>query len=203
MNPDPVRLTRSLRVSWCLVLAVLSMSACTHTQKPVITVKALPPAQASAGSRPMFLVMDDAFRQYTFEFGKMGDTWKYPLGEALVDYARNVTQHVFPGVTEATAAPADGGWVLQPAVGKMDHASGLLAWQDRTLVLRVEWALRNAGDSRTLWLSTVEGKASHAAGNLFTGKGNERKLFQMLFDDLTEATVRELRLALPASAAGN
>lgn len=183
-------------------------TGCTHVQKPKIQRTTLA-AEAKSGALPLkvALVMDAAWTNYTFQFSKMGDTWKYPLGASMIDYARNVTGHSFRQVVEfvsADAAANQADVILQPRVAKSDQAMGMLAWQDRTLVFLVEWTARDAANRNTVWLTTIDAKAAHNAGNMFTFNGNERKLFQKIFDDLSNKTVKafaespELKAISPA-----
>ena len=198
-----MRSTKPSLVSSITLLAYLPLllvgTGCTHIQRPTIKPTAL--AESAGVSKiplRVALVMDPAWTNYTFSFSKMGDTWQYPVGKALVEYARNATGHAFREVAEfsdAAVAANTADVVLQPRVGKADHAMGMLAWQDRTLVFRVEWTMHDAANRNKVWLSTIDGHASHHAGNVFTMNGNERKLFQQLFDDLTTKTVHAFQEA--------
>lgn len=172
---------------------------CTHVQRPAIQTTVLPP-ETMVQKIPLkvALVMDSNWTNYTFKFGKMGDTWEYPLGGPLMDYARSVSSHSFQEVTEspdASSVPSSADVILSPAVAKMDHAAGMLAWQDRKLIMLVEWTMRDRNSKNMVWLSTIEANAAHSAGNLFTGGGNERRLFQALFDELTTNTLRAFQEA--------
>lgn len=181
-------------IAW---IAGLMLTGCTHVQKVQIGTTMLA-ARSGEQKLPLkaVLQLDGELTGYEFSWSMMGDNWKYPLGGDLGNYARNVARSVFAEVREGGAPPAAGEVILRPRVAKMDHAiEGFAAWSKRNLILKVEWTLSDVGAKDPLWLATVEARASHNAGNVFTMKGAERKLFQELFDNLSTNTVATMRNA--------
>ena len=67
------------------------------------------------------------------------------------------------------------------------------------------WVARDRANKNTLWLKTFSATGQTHSGNVFTAGGNQRKRFQLLFDDLTRQTVEaiekspELKALAPAA----
>lgn len=178
---------------WLLVLAVGAATGCTHTTKINVSPTQLP-AQGKSPARAA-LVLDSELKDFKYQFGMMGDKFVYLLGPSLEQYARNVVGHAFSAVTvhsTAQEAADKADTVLIPKAIKADQSSGIWAWDDRNLILVVEWTLKDARNQSVLWLKPIEAKATETGGNLFTYKSHERKLFQKLFDDLNVKTFEAL-----------
>lgn len=79
--------------------------------------------------------------------------------------------------------------VFAPKVARANQLMPSFAWQKRQVLLVVEWTAKTPDSGNVLWVSSIEGAADEAIGNVFTGGGHEKKLFQDLFDDLTRKTV--------------
>jgi hypothetical protein len=59
------------------------------------------------------------------------------------------------------------------------------------MVIVVEWTMRNRNNQNDLWLDTMEGRAEVPEPNAFMRGSSQRKLVQMLFDDLSAKTQTE------------
>lgn len=184
-----------LALSLLLVALGVLPQGCASTKEHAVKARSTPLARAGASQVlpvRVGLVMDSAWRGYTPALGSEGQGIRYPMGDTLVDYARNVVAHSFRESLElpdAAAAKGQVDVVAEPKPVKMEQMLNALAWQDRTAVLRVEWMLKDAGTGQTLWLDTIEAEASHVGGNAFTYKRNEQIIFKKLIDDLTAKTV--------------
>lgn len=177
-----------------LASALLATAGCTHTAKIKVVPTQLPAAQAKLPGRAA-LVLDEEFNSFQYQFKMMGDTFVYPVGPSLNQYARNVVEHAYSRITvvptaEAAVGHADA--ILVPKALKADQSHGVWAWDDRRFSLIVEWTLKDGQNRNVLWVKPIEGKATETGGNLFTGKSHERKLFQKLFDHLSLKTYEAL-----------
>ena len=182
MNITPL----ALRVS-CAVLLLALVSGCTHTMKVAVKPTTLPVSQKLPHRAA--LVLNQELADYKYEMKMMGDTWVYPFGPALQDYARDVATHCFENV-QIVPSPeqASADLVLIPRALKTEQSMGVWAWDKINLTMSVEWVARDRASQNTVWLRTITGEASEAGGNAFTGPKHRRILIQKLFDDLSLKT---------------
>ena len=137
------------------------------------------------------LVLDKSFTEYTHEMNMVGDKYVSPLGPALREYARNVTENRF-GQVSVHASPEDAAGkveaILIPKVAKFDESYGLWAGSPHNVVMIVEWSLKDRDNQRELWLDSIDARAEGKMGNVFSYKRNHRDLMQRLFEDLSIKT---------------
>ncbi len=117
-----------------------------------------------------------------------------PLGAALHDYAKNVAESNFRQVSiYASAAEAVGqaDAILIPKVSKTDESYGIGFGTKHSMVIVVEWSLKDRDNQKDLWLDTVDGRAEVPEPTVFTRNSSQRKLVQKMFDDLSAKTQKE------------
>lgn len=99
-----------------------------------------------------------------------GFTSEIPLGDVLAKNAEALARATFANVSVSRgyslqASPVAA--VLTPRLVAVDKTTPSWAWQDATLTLVLEWRLEARGGP-LLWLDTVTGSGTRAAGNVFT-----------------------------------
>ena len=178
-------------------LTLLAFSGCTHKVKidydpqkfAAVTMSAKNPAVPA-------VVIGSDLTDFKHRKSMMGDTFDYQFGPPLAKYAQETTSAVFADTkrfsTEDEAAN-QGDAVLICRAKKAENALATVSWAKNRFSLIVEWELRDRSSQQLLWLTTIEGKAEYTAGNLFTGASTQRKLFQLLFEDLTQKTIQEFQ----------
>ena len=151
------------------------------------------------------LVLNQELANYKHKFVLVGGTDVYPIGDALQDYARNVTTKSFQQVDvipseEKAASLISDDLILIPRVVKSDTSFGHGKF---TITLVMEWTAKNRASQNIVWLKTITGNASEKMGNGFTTFKHRRMLFQNVFDDLSPKTYNafqeapELRVSQP------
>jgi hypothetical protein len=180
-------LVRSLAGVCLLALA----TGCTH----MMPVAVQPTALTGDNKLPLHavLVLNKELTDFKHEYHMEGDTWVYPFGPALQDYARQVAgaslrQVDEAGSTDAALANPNADIVLIPRPVKADQSLGVMAWSKVNFTLVVEWTALDRASKNTIWLKTITADATETEGNLFSGKAHEKILMQKLFDDLSIKT---------------
>lgn len=194
---------KSMRIiakSLPVVLVLVLSGGCSFNFSPV-SVKQAALTGGQVLPHRVALVLTPEFTGYKHPFHLMGETDVYPVGDALRDYARNVTVKSFQRVDvvaseqNATALASDD-LVLIPRVVKSDTSFG---HREFNLTLVVEWTAKDRASQNTVWLKTITADASVKSGSAFSTYKHERMLFQAAFDDLSPKTyqafqeARELR----------
>lgn len=178
-----------------LALLLLLTTGCTQTVKLAIHPPALPEGPKSP--RHATLVVSDELKQYRHEFKMGGGTVVYPFGPVLADHAQRIVTHAFTGVRVApsldVALQESPDLILVPRPGKAEQNMPIWAWDQSEFVLAVQWSAMESGRSEPVWMRTIVAESAQKAGNVFSGKKNERILFQRLFDDLNQKTLSALR----------
>ncbi|MBI3879838.1 MAG: hypothetical protein HY301_07205 [Verrucomicrobia bacterium] len=179
-------------------LIVICSTGCTEVH--TMPVKAMVFAQGAGEHKiplNVILLLDKKWLNYTYSYQWGAGRHEYPLGKVLENYAKSVTQQTFQSVTrEVDATATDGKAVvtLEPRIAKADEVfAGLSAWAKRKVVFQVEWTMRDANSKKIVWLATIDGQAEYPIGTLLSMNSNERKLYQMLFDDLSLKTVKAFK----------
>lgn len=187
--PNPIRICPVLPSGLAAILLVVT--GCAHHVKLTVQPTALAVPERKLPLRAA-VVADKELEAWKYEFKMMGDTWIFPFGPAIKDTARQVSEQAFESVTmvpsfeEAARLPVD--VILRPEGRKAEQSTPVWAWEDVNFVMVVEWHAKDRSAQNTVWLKTITANASHVGGNLFTGAGNQRKLMQKLFDDLSRKT---------------
>ena len=178
------------RTLLCFSLWTLG-AGCTH----MVPISVHPTALAAGDKLPLTaaLVINKDLLDYKYEFHMMGDTWLYPFGEPLQDYARRVAGASFQRVeetssTEKAFAMPSTDIVLVPRPVKADESTGLMAQSKVNLTLVIEWTAKDRASQNTVWLKTITANASEVQGNVFSGHKHQGILMQKLFDDLCAKT---------------
>lgn len=119
----------------------------------------------------------------------------YPIGDYLCPCARHVAHEAFTKATEydsldAALKATDADAVLVPKFIKIEFRARGIAWDKRHTLVVLEWSMKNIKDQKTIWLSTVEGRAEGAVGTMFSMDGNDLRAFQGALDDMYTNSVR-------------
>ncbi|MCX6906713.1 MAG: hypothetical protein NTY01_01580 [Verrucomicrobia bacterium] len=176
----------------CATLIAVLGVGCTHMGKvqpniaPVVHGTTKIPANVA-------LVLDRELDGFQYKFNMMGDTWQYPFGPALKDYARNVTSGLFENVSVVSSPAEVSGktvnLIMRVKGVKAEQTMPSTAFELRKFTLVVQWTVRDGADAKDIWIKTLSGYAEEPGGNIFTGETHEKLMFQKLFDDLTKKTV--------------
>lgn len=142
------------------------------------------------------LVLTPEVQEYKDTYHQL--EWQF--GPAIADYARNTTQGVFERVQvyEGAGMPNVQGSVdavLSPKVAKVNQLLPGLAWQDREILMVIEWTAKNPVNDQVFWVRSIEGQATETGGNMMTGAKHEKIIFDKLFQNLTTQTVKAFRVA--------
>jgi hypothetical protein len=181
-----------LRTRLSFFAALLGLgSGCTHLANMAVQPTTLPAGQKLGLHAALVLNQDLA--DYKHEYHMMGDTWVFPFGPPLEEYARRVAGASFQQVDVApseheAAAITSADLILIPRPVKADHSMGLTAASKVNFTLVVEWVAKDRGGQNTIWQRTITADASEKQGSVFTGKEHQRILMQKLFDDLSLKT---------------
>ena len=182
--------TTLIRSLLCVCLMTLA-TGCTHMA--VISVH--PTAMTGDNKLPLHavLVLNRELIDYKHQYSLEGDTWVFPFGPPLQDYARQTVNASFRQVDEASSADEaftnpSADIVLIPRPVKADQSLGVMAWSKVNFTLVVEWKALDRANTNTIWLKTITADATETEGNVFTGKKHQRILMQKLFDDLSVKT---------------
>jgi hypothetical protein len=140
------------------------------------------------------LVLDQEFSNYVHKMVLLGGSDNYPMGVALQDYARNVATSSFQRMEvasseEQAAALAADDLILIPKVVKSDNSlSKFIPFvpPKLTMTLVVEWTAKYRATHNTLWLKTITVTDTDVAHH-------KARLFQQLFDDLSQKTYRAIQ----------
>jgi hypothetical protein len=143
------------------------------------------------------LVLNPELADYKHEFHLVGGTDVYPIGSALQDYARNVSDKCFEKVDVAAsedkaASLTSDDLILIPRVVKSDTSFGQRKY---AITLVMEWTAKERASQKTIWLKTITGNATEEMGSAFTIMKHRRILFQNLFDDLGPQTFKAFQQA--------
>ena len=141
----------------CAAIIAAVGTGCTHLYKvePKMTaVHADTKIQASVA-----LVLDKALEDFHYEYNDMGDTFIFPYGPALKDYARNVTIAVFENVS-IVSSPAE---LSGKSADLILHLKGVKAEQKHTAlnsrmsqwIIVVEWTARDRTNTKDIWIKTI------------------------------------------------
>ena len=175
-----------------LCISLLAMATgCTHLAVISVRPTSLPADNKLTLRAVLELSKDLADYKHEYKIG--GDTWVFPYGPPLQDYARQAVSASFKQVFEASTseealANSSADIVLIPRPVKADQSLGVMAWSKVNFTLVIEWRALDRASKNTIWLKTITADASETEGNLFTGKKHRRILIQKLFDDLSFKT---------------
>ena len=118
----------------------------------------------------------------------------YPLGSYLCPCARHVAAEAFAKVTEYNSLDSalkcqEADAVLVPKFVKLEIRARGVAWEKRHTLVVLEWSLKSIKDQKTLWLTTVEGRAEGTVGTMFSMDKKDRIAMQQAMDDLYRKSV--------------
>jgi|ERR1022692_1729340 hypothetical protein len=177
----------TLSIFAVLLLTLASGCGTTFSQVPV-----KPAALAGRQVLPhhVALVLNQELASYQHKFVLVGGTDVYPIGDALQEYALDVTSNSFEKVDvvpaeEKAASLTSDDLILVPRVVKSDTSFGHGQY---TITLVMEWTAKDRASQNTIWLKTLDGTASEEMGSVFTILKHRRILFQKAFDDLSPKT---------------
>jgi len=172
------------------LLLLTLVAGCTHVAPMSVRPTSLPTGEKLLLHATLVLSKD--FTEFKQQFSMMGDTFVYPLGEPLGDYARHVTEASFrqveiaPTVEQALqSTPSD--ILLIPRAVKADQSLGFLRTDQARFTLVIEWVAKGRAAQNTVWIRTITGDASETKGVGFSGY-HQQILMQKLFDDLSLKT---------------
>jgi len=143
-------------------------------------------------STTVALVLDPAFTNYTYSYNMGGDTFKFPMGPALVQYATDSARAACRQVTvcgSRTEAPTGADAILIPRVTRV-NATKCAGFAKRQFLICVEWSLVDREAGKLLWLDTIAGQGEY---DYAMSKGREKKMLQLGYDDLSRKTLQSLR----------
>jgi hypothetical protein len=181
---------RLIAQSLFAVLLLALASGCTHLMKVVIQPVALPAGQMLP--HHVALVLDQEFANYKYEFHRQ-DTYIYPLGAPLQDYARQVAGKTFQQVDvvpslETAASLTSADLILIPRAVKCECAAPVWGWENANLTFVVSWTAKDRATQNTIWLQTITANATGKLPEIFEFK--KVILYQKLFDDLSLKTYK-------------
>jgi hypothetical protein len=187
-----------------ILVAFLGLAAgCVHERNIAIAPTQLTSCQKAPVK--VALVMGTNFTRRLIQKDLVTDHSVTPIGRALVDYARNVTGSVFSNVVVLDTPDAATGTVdaiLIPRVVKVDETYGMWADSKRSLLIEVEWTMKDGNNQGTLWSTSLSGQAEDVMGSAFTTSSRNAKVLRATFDDLSQKTQKALlesaRLCNPA-----
>ena len=173
-------------------------SGCTHLRPVVVNSSNLPSGVVLPHHAA--LVLDQSLADFKYEFHNAGDTWVYPYGPALTNYARQVVGKCFQQVevvpsVEQAAALASADLILIPRAVKFDRGLPATAFGNVNATLVLEWTAKDRASQNTIWLKTITADVSSKYGSMFSASKHEHLLNQKLFDDLNLKTCKAFQEA--------
>ncbi len=184
----------------------VALAGCTHVTKVVYHPPPTPVTRQFASS--VDLRLSDAFCTYKHSKSRMGDKFEIPLGPGLRAYATNVAEALFEKVNvvmdkSGRPAPQPSQLILEPRVAKVDELIPGWLFEQRKLLVVVEWSVKDAKNGNLLLLLPVEGTASRSPGNAFAMSDNARVMVTELLSNLTTNTLRAFSASRELAEASN
>lgn len=169
------------------------VAGCVHQRN--IPITPTPLASCAKSPAKIALVLDTNFIQFQIQKRLVGDHSVTPIGPALEGYARNVACNVFStvvvhGTSMEAAGKADA--ILIPRVVKVDETYGMWSDSKRSLLIEVEWTMKDKDNQRDLWSRSLSGQAEDVMGSPFTTGARNAKVIRATFDDLSNKTQKAL-----------
>jgi hypothetical protein len=193
-----MKLINSLpKTLFCASLLALA-AGCAHVMPVAVNLTALPPGEKLPVKAA--LVLNKDFTEFKHQYGMMGDTFVFPFGAPLKDYALHVAGASFQEVQTASSVeqalqnPSTQVLLIPKAV-KADQSMGVWAASKENLTLVIEWIAKDRASQNTIWLKTITADASETEGNVFSAKSHQKILVQKLFDDLSLKTYQAFQHA--------
>jgi hypothetical protein len=177
-----------------ILVAFLGLVAgCIHQRNIPISPTQLASCEKSPAR--IALVLGTNFTQFQIQKRLVGDHSVTPIGPALEGYARNVAGSVFStvvvhGTTMDAAGKVDA--ILIPRVVKVDETYGMWSDSKRSLVIEVEWTMKDGNNQRALWSRSLSGQAEDVMGSAFTSTAHNARVIRATFDDLSNKTQKAL-----------
>lgn len=132
------------------------------------------------------LVVDKTLKEYKLTHQLVGGSAQFPIGKQLAFYAEDVARNLFKQVTVFDSP--------QAAMNKVDvilapnpTRSALFIINPISVLLVIEWTVKDRVNQQTLWLTSIECQANETAGT-FSHEESLEKAFQRCFDELSQKT---------------
>lgn len=153
-----------------VVLVVALASGCSHLKAVSVHTTALPDGQLLP--HHIALVLDREFADYKHEYHEVGDTFIYPLGGPLQEYATQVAGKSFKQVEvvaslEKAAAMTSADIILIPHAIKSNVSIPVWDSQKETLTLVVSWTAKDRKTQNTVWLATITANGTESKSGIF------------------------------------
>lgn len=196
--------TKAITVISFLMISMVTLGGCTHVYKLDDAFMVTYPDNQPHDLR-VELRLTTEFATYQWEMSRMGDTFLMPLGQALTNNAKALSNALFDEVVVVlqsddpsrfqTSSTSQADAILTPKVTVVERAAGSWAFAKVSTKIGVEWALTNRTGT-LVWLKTIQGSGEANAGNLFTHHGNAKKQAERALADLYGKTY-EAMIAAP------
>lgn len=178
----------TIRALLAVLLPALA-SGCAHMPSGSVQLSSLPAAQMS--SRHVALVLDPALAEYKYEFHR-ADTWVFPLGTPIGNYAQQAVKQCFRQVDvvptiEQAASQTSADLILIPRIVRCEASFPVMLTKETRMTLVIEWTGKERATQNTVWLKTITANAAYPMGAFAEGK-HQHILMQRLLDDLSLKT---------------
>jgi hypothetical protein len=181
---------------WIVAVAlfVSLLSACTHVYDvPTAPVSAF--QQADQIDLAVGLRLTEELHTAKWETSRLGDTFRIPLGDALVSNAKALTSGLFTRVVtfEGATPPTDTKFdaILTPRFVLAERTMGATAFGTSIFTVILEWKLEDT-KGNILWIDTLKGEGRGKTGNVFTHKGNAEKQIKIALEELFQSSFKAL-----------
>jgi hypothetical protein len=155
--------------------------------KPAEPIGAKLPLRAA-----LILTPDFCATKWTTGNGWTSNKEAYTVGQDACQFLEPSLKNSFSTLTRLEAVPSSGDAqvILQPKILKGDATKG----RKREMVVLLEWTVTDTA-GKTVWLQTVQGTATHKAGNAFTVGKNFKLLLAAAVQDAADESAREMSAA--------
>jgi hypothetical protein len=186
-----IRVTASAAIQVGALFLLLSTMACSYSRPiPEMATTVAPSAREGQVGISAALVVSPAFRSYAVPLGSRG---KILVGDNLVSYASNVVQNAFATFRtydSESSASGQADVLLIPSVVRSNEFIAEIL----DVVLVIEWTVKDRSGRKTVWLGTIEAKATESVPFFAVDPSPyENRMYQRVFQDLTEETIRRLQ----------
>jgi hypothetical protein len=151
-----------------------------------------PPAEKLPLRAALILTPDFCATRWATGNGWTSNKENYTVGQAACEFLEPALKNSFSTLTRLEAVPpsSDAQVILQPKILKGDATKG----RHREMVVLIEWTVTDAA-GKTIWLQTVQGTATHKAGNAFTVGKNFKLLLAATVQDAADESARQMSAA--------
>jgi hypothetical protein len=176
--------TRFFGLPLAVVFVIVLASSCTHVYRvPEEPVMGYPSSEQIDLSVELRVTED--LEAAKWERKSMGDTWRMPIGVALVQNSKALATTIFTQAVCSDSAsgspPVDA--VLTPRAVSIERSLGATAFGQSILTVVLEWKFEDPAGN-LVWVDTVKGTAKTKQGNVFTDKKKAQEQIQLMLQDL-------------------